>query len=62
MWLWRREVGAAKRRLRNGQLLRTADLIKPDLVQRDQNVTLVYKTPGVHLTIAGKAAESRFRR
>ncbi len=49
---------AAKRPMRNGQLLRAADLIKPELVQRDQNVTLVFNTPGVHLTIAGKAAES----
>jgi flagellar basal body P-ring formation protein FlgA len=39
-------------------LLRAADLIKPELVQRDQNVTLVFSTTGVHLTIAGKAVES----
>ncbi len=49
---------AARRPIRTGQLLRAVDLIKPELVQRDQSVTLVLDTPGVHLTIAGKAVES----
>lgn len=49
---------AAKRPIRAGQLLRATDLNKPELVQRDQGVTLVLNTPGVHLTIAGKAVES----
>ena len=35
-----------------------ADLAKPDLVQRDQSVTLIYETAGIYLTIRGKALES----
>ena len=48
----------ARRQLRAGQALRTADLAKPDLVQRDQNVTLIYETAGLYLTVRGKALES----
>jgi flagella basal body P-ring formation protein FlgA len=43
---------------RAGQYLRMADLAKPDLVQRDQNVTLIYETNGLYLTMRGKAIES----
>ena len=54
-----RAVGMqARRQLRAGQALRTADLAKPDLVQRDQSVTLIYETPGLYLTIRGKAQDS----
>ena len=54
-----RAVGMqARRQLRAGQALRVADLAKPDLVQRDQNVTLIYETPGLYLTVRGKALES----
>jgi len=53
-----RAVGMqARRQLRAGQALRVADLAKPDLVQRDQNVTLIYDTPGLYLTVRGKALE-----
>ena len=53
-----RAVGMqARRQLRAGQALRTADLAKPDLVQRDQNVTLIYETAGLYLTMRGKALE-----
>jgi flagellar basal body P-ring formation protein FlgA len=53
-----RAVGMqARRQLRFGQALKTADLAKPDLVQRDQNVTLIYESPGLYLTIRGKALE-----
>jgi flagella basal body P-ring formation protein FlgA len=31
--------------------------MKPDLVQRNDPVTLVYEAPGIVLTIRGKAAE-----
>ena len=31
--------------------------MKPDLVQRNDTVTLVYEVPGVVLTIRGKAVE-----
>ena len=48
----------ARRQLRAGQALRVADLAKPDLVQRDQNVTLIYETAGLYLTVRGKALDS----
>ncbi|HEV7601037.1 MAG TPA: flagellar basal body P-ring formation chaperone FlgA [Bradyrhizobium sp.] len=47
----------ARRQLRAGQALRTTDLAKPDLVTRDQNVTLIYESSGLYLTIRGKALE-----
>jgi flagella basal body P-ring formation protein FlgA len=47
----------ARRQLRAGQALRVADLTKPDLVTRDQNVTLIYESSGLYLTIRGKALE-----
>jgi len=37
--------------------LKLADLGKPDLVQRDQSVTLIYEAVGLYLTIRGKALE-----
>ena len=53
-----RSVGMqARKQLRVGQALKTADLAKPDLVQKDQGVTLVYQAAGLHLTIRGKALE-----
>jgi flagella basal body P-ring formation protein FlgA len=54
-----RAVGMqARRQLRAGQAVRVADLAKPDLVQRDQNVTLIYDTPGIYLTVRGKALDN----
>ena len=51
-------VGLAPRGgLQLGRPIRTAELMKPDLVQRNDTVTLVYEVPGVVLTIRGKAAE-----
>jgi flagella basal body P-ring formation protein FlgA len=47
-----------RRPLRAGQPLRTADLVKPDLVQRDQSVTVIYESPGLYLTTRGKALDS----
>ncbi|MGO8910907.1 MAG: flagellar basal body P-ring formation chaperone FlgA [Bradyrhizobium sp.] len=53
-----RAVGMQMRRqLRAGQALRVADLAKPDLVQRDDNVTLIYESTGLYLTMRGKALE-----
>ena len=53
-----RAVGMqARKQLRIGQALRVADLAKPDLVQRDQSVTLIYEAVGLYLTIRGKALE-----
>jgi flagella basal body P-ring formation protein FlgA len=52
-------VGMQMRRpVRAGQALRAADLAKPDLVQRDDNVTLIFQSAGLYLTIRGKALES----
>lgn len=52
-------VGMQMRRpVRAGQALKTTDLAKPDLVQRDQAVTLIYQTAGIYLTTRGKALES----
>ncbi|MBB5047531.1 flagella basal body P-ring formation protein FlgA [Rhodopseudomonas rhenobacensis] len=48
----------ARRQLRAGQALRIADLAKPDLVSRDQAVTLIYESTGLYLTVRGKAVES----
>jgi flagellar basal body P-ring formation protein FlgA len=54
-----RAVGMqARRQLRAGQALKGADVSKPDLVQRDQGVTLIYETPGIHLTVLGKALDN----
>jgi flagella basal body P-ring formation protein FlgA len=47
----------ARRQLRAGQPLKVADLVKPDLVQRDQTVTLIYEATGLYLTIRGKALD-----
>ncbi len=53
-----RAVGMqARKSLRAGQASRNADLAKPDLVQRDQSVTLIYESAGLYLTIRGKAIE-----
>ncbi|HEY0219243.1 MAG TPA: flagellar basal body P-ring formation chaperone FlgA, partial [Afipia sp.] len=46
-----------RRSVRAGQPLKAGDLAKADLVTRDQNVTLVYETPGLYLTGRGKALE-----
>jgi flagella basal body P-ring formation protein FlgA len=54
-----RAVGLQMRKsLRAGQALRTADLTRPDLVQRDQTVTLIYEAAGLYLTVRGKALEA----
>jgi flagella basal body P-ring formation protein FlgA len=54
-----RAVGMQMRRgLRAGQPLKVADLGKPDLVQRDENVTLIYEASGIYLTMRGKAVEA----
>jgi flagella basal body P-ring formation protein FlgA len=54
-----RAVGMqARRQLRAGQALKVTDLAKPDLVQRDQNVTLIYESVGLYLTVRGKALDN----
>jgi flagella basal body P-ring formation protein FlgA len=53
-----RAVGMQSRKqIRAGQALRVLDLAKPDLVQRDQSVTLIYESAGLYLTIRGKALD-----
>jgi flagella basal body P-ring formation protein FlgA len=49
---------AARVALRNGQALRTDDLIKPQVVQRNESVTIYYEVPGILLTVRGKALEA----
>jgi flagellar basal body P-ring formation protein FlgA len=54
-----RAVGMqARRQLRAGQPIKIADLAKPDLVQRDQSVMLIYEAPGIYLTMRGKSLEN----
>lgn len=53
-----RAVGMqARKPLRANQPIRNADLAKPDMVQRDQTVTLIYNMPGMYLTVRGKAVD-----
>jgi len=48
---------AARNTLPAGRPLRLADLMKPELVLRNETVTLVYRVPGITLTVRGKATE-----
>jgi flagella basal body P-ring formation protein FlgA len=48
----------ARKQLHAGQALKVADLAKPDLVQRDDNVTLIYESTGLYLTVRGKAIDN----
>jgi flagella basal body P-ring formation protein FlgA len=49
---------AARNALTTGRPIRSADLTKPDMVRRNENVTLVYEAPGITLTLRGKASDS----
>ncbi len=49
---------AAKRALRPGQVIRASDVMKPELVVRNEPVTMVFEVPGMVLTMRGKALES----
>lgn len=46
---------AARHPLRPGQPIYLTDLMKPDIVQRNDTVTLVYEAPGLTLTLRGQA-------
>ena len=48
---------AARYDMQGGRLLRAADLMKPEVVRRNEVVTLVYEVPGITLTVRGKATE-----
>lgn len=47
----------ARTGLQPGRPIRAADLMKPELVTRNDTVTLVYEVPGVMITARGKAME-----
>ena len=49
---------AARRVVRAGTPLRNADLMKPEIVQKNDTVLLHYEVPGIVLTMRGKALES----
>jgi len=48
---------AARNMLDQGQPVQTAQLMKPEMVQRNEQVTLVYEVPAVVLTVRGKTVE-----
>ncbi|MGZ3408892.1 MAG: flagellar basal body P-ring formation chaperone FlgA [Xanthobacteraceae bacterium] len=48
---------AARQPLRPGTSLRRTELVRPELVKRDETVTIVYEVPGIMLTSRGKAIE-----
>jgi flagella basal body P-ring formation protein FlgA len=49
---------AARRPLRPDQPLHVADLMKPEIVARNETVTIVYQAPGLLLTLSGQAQEA----
>lgn len=49
---------AARRPLRAGQVLTAADVMRPELVTKNEAVTIVYEAPGMMLSVRGKAMES----
>jgi flagella basal body P-ring formation protein FlgA len=38
--------------------LRADDLVRPQIVQRNEAVTITYEVPGIMLTVRGKATEA----
>ena len=49
---------AARHALRPGQPLATNDLMKPEVVARNDTVTIVYQVPGITLTLRGQAKDA----
>lgn len=49
---------AAQQTLRQGQVLRSNDLTRPQLIKRSEPVMIVYEVPGISLTARGKAEEN----
>jgi flagella basal body P-ring formation protein FlgA len=47
----------AKQQLQAGAVLRETDLAKQDVVEKNSLVTMVYETPGLQLSLRGKAME-----
>jgi flagellar basal body P-ring formation protein FlgA len=51
-------VGRTSRRpLRPGQSMRQSELVKPEVVARNDNVTITFSVPGIMLTARGQAVE-----
>jgi len=48
---------AARNALDAGRPLHTSQLMRPETIQRGEQVTLIYEVPGIVLTVRGKAAE-----
>jgi flagella basal body P-ring formation protein FlgA len=48
---------STKHALHAGQVIRQADVAKPELVGRGDTITIVFQVPGITLTILGKAVE-----
>jgi len=49
---------AARHALRPGQPLAATDLMKPEVVARNDTVTIVYQVPGITLTLRGQAKDA----
>jgi flagella basal body P-ring formation protein FlgA len=49
---------AAKQALKPGQVIRSVDVMKPELVARNDTVTISFEVPGMVLTVLGKAIEA----
>jgi len=48
---------SARANLQPGKPLRAAELMKPELIARNETVTIVYEVPGIVLTVRGKAID-----
>ena len=48
---------AARSAINAGRLLHMSELMKPELVQRNESVTIVYQMPGLMLAVRGKASD-----
>jgi flagellar basal body P-ring formation protein FlgA len=49
---------AARHALRPDQPLAAADLMKPEIVARNDSVTIIYQVPGITLTLRGEAKDA----
>ena len=49
---------AARHPIAPGPAAAAADLMKPEIVQRNETVTIVYQAPGLMLTLRGQAQEA----
>ena len=49
---------AARATLQPGRPLRGAELMRPEVIQRNDTVTLIYEVPGIKVTVRGKATEA----